>query len=324
MKETTKRVTLVDISKKTGYSVNCVSRALMDASDISASTKAKIKEVANELGYVQNLAAASLKNGNSKIIGILYDNLLNPFYNTIVYYIDQTLKRMDYSFITYQAEKLDEKIYKDIVSRNAEGILSFLTPDDSVIKHLKKFNFPFVVIGRHEDNMDGVTHVSLDNKKGGSLAAYALLERKCKNPAYFGEGKGLEISRERGEGFSKIFEEHNISPKIIFRGEDEDFSGITKNTLKENPKIDSIFCFSDLIAYEVLRELEKLNRQDIIVIGFDEIQKEMPMPIKIMTIGTDKSKFAKDAISLLFEQIQNKETKKGKKVVEDVYFVNKK
>ena len=71
MKETTKRVTLVDISKKTGYSVNCVSRALMDASDISASTKAKIKEVANELGYVQNLAAASLKNGNSKIIGIL-------------------------------------------------------------------------------------------------------------------------------------------------------------------------------------------------------------------------------------------------------------
>ena len=74
----------------------------------------------------------------------------------------------------------------------------------------------------------------------------------------------------------------------------------------------------------MLKELENLKRQDIIVIGFDEIQKEMPMPIKIMTIGTDKSKFAKDAISLLFEQIQNKETKKGKKVVEDVYFVNKK
>ena len=50
----------------------------------------------------------------------------------------------------------------------------------------------------------------------------------------------------------------------------------------------------------------------------------MPTPIELMTIGTDKSKFAKDAISLLFEQIQNKETKKGKKVVEDVYFVNKK
>ena len=63
MKETTKRVTLVDISKKTGYSVNCVSRALMDANDISAATKAKIKEVANELGYVQNLAAASLVKG---------------------------------------------------------------------------------------------------------------------------------------------------------------------------------------------------------------------------------------------------------------------
>ena len=67
---------------------------------------------------------------------------------------------------------------------------------------------------------------------------------------------------------------------LIGRGEGEDFSGITKNTLKENPKIDSIFCFSDLIAYEVLRELEKLNRQDIIVIGFDEIQKERCYPIK--------------------------------------------
>ena len=90
-----KRVTLVDIAKATGYSVNSVSRALMDASDISEATKTKIVKKANELGYIPNLNAASLKKGNSKIIGILYDDLLNPNFNTIIYYLEKILSAKD-------------------------------------------------------------------------------------------------------------------------------------------------------------------------------------------------------------------------------------
>ena len=70
-----KRVRLVDVAKAVGCSVNSVSRALMDAPDISEKTKKIIRKTAEELGYIPNMAAASLKKGNSKIIGILYDDL---------------------------------------------------------------------------------------------------------------------------------------------------------------------------------------------------------------------------------------------------------
>ena len=89
----TKRVTLVDIAKATGFSVNSVSRALMNASDISEETKNVIRKKADELGYIPNLNAASLKKGNSKIIGILYDDLLNPYFNTIIYYLEKLICR---------------------------------------------------------------------------------------------------------------------------------------------------------------------------------------------------------------------------------------
>ena len=49
-----RRVTLADIAKACGVSVNTVSHALHDKPDISEQTKARIKQTAEEMGYMTN------------------------------------------------------------------------------------------------------------------------------------------------------------------------------------------------------------------------------------------------------------------------------
>lgn len=57
------RVTLKDIARRSGYTVNTVSHALRGKSDISLEARRKIKALAREMGYMGNSLASSLRLG---------------------------------------------------------------------------------------------------------------------------------------------------------------------------------------------------------------------------------------------------------------------
>ena len=65
------RVTLQDIAKATGFTVNTVSRALKNKDDISRETCLHIQQVAREMGYVRNYIASSLRSGRTKTIAMI-------------------------------------------------------------------------------------------------------------------------------------------------------------------------------------------------------------------------------------------------------------
>lgn len=310
-----KRVRLVDVAKAVGCSVNSVSRALMDAPDISEKTKKIIRETAEELGYIPNMAAASLKKGNSKIIGILYDDLLNPYYNTVIYYLEMILSKKNYSIINYRSQNFDVSVYNNIVSRNLEGLITFLTPDEEVEKKIKIQKFPTVVVGRKSEN---ITSVYADNIKIGQLAAQAIISNGCKNPIYIGENDDVLISRERALGFSNELAKNNLEHKLYFCKERERFSELLSNVI--NDKVDGIFCFSDFLAFKTIKHLFKNNLMNIVVIGVDNIQNEIPFPVSFKSIGQNKEKIANNVIELLFKQISGI-SNEPQFVVEDVYLV---
>lgn len=308
-----RRVTLVDIAKATGYSVNSVSRALMDAPDISDKTKRKIKDVADELGYIPNMAAASLKKGNSKIIGVLYDDLLNPYYNTICCYLERVLSQKGYMMIYYRKTDFDLNLYNSMISRNLEGIISFLVPTDEVERRINIQKFPTVIIGRKAKY---ISSVYADDIKIGVLAAKSLIEAGCSKPIYIGEGYDIEICRLRADGFVKELASKNIKPQLYFCGSGAKFDEVVENCL-QNVNFDSIFCFSDLLAFKALKYLMKYKRNDVVVVGVDNVQNEIPIPANLMSIGQNKEEIVNDVVELLFNQISgiDMETKFIKKEI---------
>ena len=68
-----KRCTLKDVAIATGLTVNSVSRALHNKSDISEVTKRRVNEAAKRLGYVPDFASVLrfLQHGNSDVAGIV-------------------------------------------------------------------------------------------------------------------------------------------------------------------------------------------------------------------------------------------------------------
>lgn len=315
----TKRVTIKDIAKISGYSVNCVSRALMGAQDISATTKQKIKQIADELGYVRNGSAAALRHGKSKTVAVLFDSLLNPFYYIMTNYLWDILLQEGYSIITFKSDiyLFEESMAKRMVSVNVDGVLSFLQPTDGALDVLNSSNTPLVVIGRK--TYGACDSIVLNNYKGGFVAAENLIRRGYKRPLYLGESKELECSEQRCKGFLDAFSNVGITANAQFLTSSIPYkwAAYIKTLYENNSLPDSIFCFCDYIAYEVLSAINQCNVFGIAIIGFDNIQHEVYMPGTLTTISYDKRRIAVTAVQALLDKISGITTGRYKETLID-------
>ena len=82
---------------------------------------------------------------------------------------------------------------------------------------------------------------------------------------------------------------------------EENFSALFENS---ETVPDSFFCFSDMVAFDVIYRLEKMGIKNAQVIGFDDIQKEVRIPKRLISVGTDKRAMAQRAVNVLVSRIE--------------------
>lgn len=318
------RVTIKDIAVAANCSINCVSRALMDASDISERRKAEIRALADRMGYVFNRNAAALRHGRSKVIGVVLDSFLNPYYSVMINYLWDRLNRSDYTVIVFRhhGAAFETDLAKQIISANAGGVIAFSPPAPAAQELLDRDRIAVVVIGRDADGL--CANIVLDDYLGGKMAAEHFMRVKVRAPMYLGETRLIDYSVERGRGFGDAFSKNGVEARIVSRDdvEDGDFTKYIESLYQKNDLPDSIFCFNDFVAYEMIKVLHRLRVTGIDVIGYDDIQREIVMPIAINTIGYDKRNVAERAIDLLFASIgKEKSGPQEKVVVSELEFV---
>ncbi len=318
-----KRVTIKDIAQKSGFSVNCISRALMDAPDISQKTKERVRELAAEMGYIPNSAATTLRRGSSKTIGIVYDSLLNPFYSIMTNYLWDELSRYGYSFVTLIADNpfFDDSMAKRALSGSVDGILSFLEPTKESLDVCNKHSVPVVVMGRKTDF--DVECVLLDDVGGGRAAANYLYEKGYRKPMYMGESTSLVCSKERAQGFVERFAELGIEAKTRFNMEFSAtaYKDFVDELVANEQRPDCVFLFNDFFALEVLTCLSA-NKLSIAVVGFDDIQNEIAMNGRISSVGYSKRGFARLAVDKLMALVCDKQKKYEITVLSDIFVVD--
>ena len=92
-----KRVTMEDIARETGYSINTVSHALRRKDDIAPATAKHIRKVAREMGYTVNQLASSLRSGRTHVLAVILGGMSNPFYGIMADSIQDAAQSAGYS-----------------------------------------------------------------------------------------------------------------------------------------------------------------------------------------------------------------------------------
>lgn len=322
MKDSNKRVTLKNIADRCGYSVNTVSRALRNDTSLSRETLEKIHTIANEMGYVRNVLASTLRSGKSNIIAIIVEEIQNQHYTALISQMDTLLREKGYTVMIISATINDsinnDYILDKILSLSVDGILLFpYTNSSHLAKHLKQNHIPFVLVDREIDGVTADT-VRCDDYAGGYLAGEEFCRLGHRQFAYICGPLNNSAQPMRQSGFLDALRDHNIPEKNIrIIHSDKLLDEILNNQVQPStfPEImfpvnySALFTFNDQIAYYAINVLKQQNYKiprDISVIGFDYMRKDIPYLMPLTSISYPKGcSIAQTAVEYLLSRIEN-------------------
>jgi LacI family transcriptional regulator len=119
-------VRLKDVAAQAGVSVMTVSKALRDAPDVSAATKARICALAKELGYVPDSAAQGLRTRSTKLLGLVVSASTNPIFARIILAIEDRAHELGYEVIlchTHNKAEREAACLQRLMARRVDGLL---------------------------------------------------------------------------------------------------------------------------------------------------------------------------------------------------------
>lgn len=306
-------ISLKDIARITGYSVNTVSHALRDKKDIGQKTKDYIKSVVEQYGYVENSIAQSMRLGYTKTIAVILGDVSNPHFAILMKEIEVALKQKGYSVFLLNTNENEENEFLAIrtaLNKKVDGIIicpAQQSPKN--IEYLKKTGIAFVLIGRYFKNME-TSYCICDDLKGGYLATKRLLELGHRKIVILTGPPYVSSAYERLEGYEKAMDEFGVAPDpgLIVNVPLTCAQPGNYDMLLEKD-FSAIFAFSDIIAWDVWNYLERNGRhvpKDVSIIGFDHIQSRLSLPLPLASIRSYKGQMSLKATEILLNLIEHK------------------
>lgn len=196
-------VTIKDIAARLQVSPSTVGRALADDPRISASTKQKVTQVADELGYVGNLAARMMRGVSSNLVGFVLPDIRNSFYATIAHALSKCLQEAGYQLALSETgdDKMAElRSVRELASSNVAGIIIVPTarPHRDTIRLLRMR--PHVQLLRG-DNAIGEEWFGIDDTQALYDATDYLVQQGHRRIGYIGVTDVLPTGSARLKGF---------------------------------------------------------------------------------------------------------------------------
>ncbi|MBQ3556729.1 MAG: LacI family DNA-binding transcriptional regulator [Oscillospiraceae bacterium] len=304
----TQRVTMKEIARETGFSVNTVSKALRDADDLSVQTKRMIRDAAKRLGYVANNMASALRSGYSSVLALIVGDISNPFFGILCKEIEQQAARHNYTVIVFNTEEDPEKEDRAIrtaLSQNVDGVL--LAPSQNgaqAVRLLQAYGKPCVLIGRYFTDR-AADAVLYDDENGGYLAGKHLLECGCRNLLMINAPHNSS-AENRAKGFARAMTEVPGAKSRMLTVESP-LGGVPSalRSAYEQEPFDGIFAYSDLFAMKAVWVLDEMGVEPdaVKIVGFDDIQSRLSLSKPLTTIGAGKAAFGQALVELLMKRI---------------------
>ncbi|MDR1390354.1 MAG: LacI family transcriptional regulator [Treponema sp.] len=320
MRNNSRRIaTLKDLARATGYSINTVSRALRDKSDIAAETKKKIKAVSKKIGYINNTLASSLRLGHTNIIAVILGDISNPHFAIMMKEIENTARKSGYSSFlvnTNENAELEREAIESALNKNVDGIIICPSQhNEENIRYLMQTRVPFVQIGRYFEGI-AANYVVCNDKLGGYQAAKYLIDNGHRDILLLRGPLYISSARERLAGYKQAFKKAGlkINPGLVREVPvtGEGCAELISSIIKEKLSFTGILAFSDMIAWDAWTCLEKEGfkiPKDYSLVGFDNIQSRLAIPFQLSTISSYKRMMSSTAVNCLICLMKGKKTK---------------
>lgn len=311
------QVTIKDIAKRLRISVSTVSRALRGSTEINATTRKLVMEVAEEMKYSPNPVALSLKEKKTRVIGVIVQEIANNYCSSTIAGIEDWACKMGYNVLISQShESFDTEAanMRLLASRRVDGVLITLSNETKTFDHVREVmekGIPVVMFDRVSDEVN--THkVVVDDYQGALDATRHLIEQGHKKIAHFTISKHLGITQNRLNGYLDALRGENIRPNknwIVFCDFNEiAISHMIRKLVKDKNSPTAIFCSVERLSILCLKVLKEMNiriPEEIALAGFSDNPLGKYLNPALTTVTQPTFSIGQKATELLIDLIED-------------------
>jgi LacI family transcriptional regulator len=310
-------VTIIDIARRAGVSKSTVSLVLKMSPLVKDETRQRVTKAMNALGYVYNRGAASLRRARSDIVGMVINDLANPFFAELAIGIERALQNSGFvPFIANTAESVvrQAEVVRSMREHGASGLIlcPALDTDAAEIERLKS-PLPMVLAIRRIIGARASLVVS-DNTAGAARATEHLIKLGHRDIAFLGGIGHMVVRQDRIAGFMRAMKEARlaVNPSLICEGMPTKEGGFDAmgRLLAADKRPTAVVCFNDVVAIGAMLAIARhglVPGRDLGVVGFDDTAEARHVSPALTTVSVDAVGLGERAAQILLRQINEGE-----------------
>jgi LacI family transcriptional regulator len=307
-KDKTSRVTLHDVASAAGVSKSTVSRMLDERLPSSQSTRAvRVRQIANDLGYVRDVSAASLRRGKTGMIGVIVPRLTDTVMAMLYESLTRAAVRAGLFTIVAATEDDPDAVRHSadiLLRRGADGlILATARTNDVVTRELAEKGVPYVLTLRTDEHSPASVG---DDKLGGYLATRYLIDLGHRRIGLISGPDYASSAIGRRQGYLQAMQEAGleVDDKWIVGSSFSIDAGVdaTGKLMSLNNRPTAIFSVNDNTAIGALSKLAELGLRvpdDISLIGYNDVPVVSHLPVPLTSVRVPFDQIASGALELL-------------------------
>jgi LacI family transcriptional regulator len=278
-------IRLKDVAARAGVSIMTVSKVLRDAADVSEPTKARVRRLAEEMGYVPDSQAQSLRTRRTRLFGLVLNSMTDPWMARVAAAIEERVHELSYDLLICQTQESpvkEQACIRRLLSRRIDGLFLNpayrLAPSAPIYLELIRTGTPALILGHRAQFCSQFAGVETDDALASAQVVEHLLKLGHRRIAFLGGPSIATWAQERFTGYRRALRNAGIESddNLVFTAGSgiEDGAKAALQMLEEATRATAVMAVTDHVAIGAATVL--MNR------GF-----RIPEQISITGFGND-------------------------------------
>jgi LacI family transcriptional regulator len=318
-------VTIRDVAKRAGVAPITVSRVINDSGKVSSQTRERVTKAVDELGYVPNRLARSLRLQRTNTLALVVTDITNPFWTTVVRGVEDAAQDAGFTVIlcnTDESEAKQKRYLSVLCQKQVDGIL--LVParsTDELVAWIQKRDTPVVILDRRIGSSQ-VDVVRGDSEKGAALLVQHLVSLGHRRIAALSGPQEVSTAADRVNGYRRALQEAGLAVRQewIRHGAFSIPSGyeMAQRVFQTSPRPTALFAVNNFIAVGAMRALRDAGLDvpaDMSVVAFDDLMSDLLIEPFLTVVDQPSYEMGQRGAELLLARLSGSAPKERREIV---------
>lgn len=298
-----------DVAAAAGVSLKTVSRVVNGESNVNDDLRAAVLESIAELGFRRNASARELRQGRSGTIGLLLEDVADPFYSILSRAVEDVAREhgtMVFAGSSAEDSERERDLALAFCERRVDGLI--IVPAGSSHSYLlpeMRAGIPAVFVDRPPGDIEA-DMILTDNRGGSRRGVEHLLSHGHRRIGFIGDAPEIYTAGERLRGYREALEATGIavSDELVTQAPPSPTSTADAlDRLLEGPApATALLCGNSRTTVSVLRELARRDKR-LALVGFDDVELGDLLQPGLTVVAQDPGAMGAAAARLLFQRI---------------------